>query len=65
MTEKKFKDAAEKQESSSNANASSLSASHKMRPTDGYMKLVAKERPIAIFMTVFFFAVAVAREEQV
>lgn len=58
MTEKKFKDAAEKQESSSNANASSLSASHKMRPTDGYMKLVAKERPIAIFMTVFFFAVA-------
>ena len=36
---------------------SGLSASHAMKPTDQYMKVVGRERPIAIFMTVFFMVI--------
>ena len=38
--------------------ASTLSASHKHRPTDQFFKVVSRERPVAIFLTVLFMVVS-------
>jgi hypothetical protein len=38
--------------------ASTLSASHKHRPTDQFFKVISRERPIAIFLTALFMVVS-------